>query len=57
MHSRIFALAATSLGYDIATGVGAQLAREDHRVWDLAEKYQVELDDAAHEALDGSDAA
>lgn len=50
---RIFNLAASSCGYDVKTVVGAAAAREDRRVWDLAERYQAELNDAGNDATDG----
>lgn len=49
--SSIFDLAARALGHDPDSVVGAENARHDYRVWDLAEQYQVEVNTAAHEAL------
>lgn len=46
--SRIFDLAARACGHNPDTGVGAENARHDPRVWDLAERYQAELNDDAH---------
>lgn len=48
---RVFDLAARALGHDPDTVTGAEDARHDHRVHDLAERYQVEVNDAAEQTL------
>lgn len=51
-----FDLAAQACGYDTTTGIGAQLARGDHRVWDLLDAWQVQNHiAAAHAALDAAE--
>lgn len=48
---RIFDLAARACGHDPTSVTGAEDARHDFRVWDLAEQYQREVNDAAHETF------
>lgn len=50
--NRIFDLAARALGHDPTNVTGAENARHDHRVWDLAEQYQAEVNNEAHALLD-----
>lgn len=51
MASTIFDLAAAACGYDTRLDTDTERARHDHRVWDLAEQYQAELNSAAGEAI------
>lgn len=50
--NRIFDLAARALGHDPDCTIGAENARHDHRVWDLAEQYQAEVNAEAERLLD-----
>lgn len=51
----IFDLAARACGHDPDTGVGAENARHDRRVWDLAEQHQAEVNTQAWALLDTVD--